>query len=78
MLQSVNIPYVALDINPERVRNMRKEGVPIHYGDCGREIILEHLGIMHARLLVIAISDPPSVQRCIAVANFLLPLARKG
>lgn len=73
VLKSVNIPYTALDINPERVRRLRREGEPIHYGDCSRELILEHLGIPHARLLVIAISDPASTQRCIAISRQLNP-----
>lgn len=73
VLKSINIPYVALDINPERVRLLRREGESIHYGDCTRELILEHLGVREARLLVIAISDPPSVQRCIAASRQLNP-----
>ena len=44
-LRKVEIPYVVLEINPVTVREQRKSGEPIMFGDCGRDSVLEHAGI---------------------------------
>jgi CPA2 family monovalent cation:H+ antiporter-2 len=52
------IQYVIIETNPETVRNEKKRGEPIYFGDASRKIILERTGVPHARVVVIAISDP--------------------
>ncbi|ADV63125.1 sodium/hydrogen exchanger [Isosphaera pallida ATCC 43644] len=72
-LKTAAIPYVILDVNPERVRRLRKEGEPIMYGDCSRAVILEHAGIKQARALAIMISDPTSARAAVQIARRLNP-----
>ena len=57
VLNKVQIPFVAIELNPDTVRTERARGTPIIYGDSTRREVLEHAGVHRARVLVIAISD---------------------
>lgn len=48
---------------------MKKEGEPIYYGDGTSKEILHKLNVEKARLLVVAISDPASARRIVAIAK---------
>lgn len=69
VLKEAGIPYVVLEMNIDTVREMKKKGEPIYYGDGTSKEILHKLGIERARLLVVAISDPASTRRIISVAR---------
>lgn len=69
VLREIEIPYVVLEINSDTVRNMKKKGEPIYYGDGTSKEILHKLGIEKAKLLVIAISDPASTRKITSIAR---------
>lgn len=69
ILKEAEIPYVVLEMNNDTVREMKKKGEPIYYGDGTSREILHKLGIKRARLLVIAISDPASTRAIVAIAR---------
>ena len=69
VLKEAEIPYVVLEMNSDTVREMRKKGEPIYYGDGTSQEILHKLNIEKARLLVIAISDPVSTRRIVSIAR---------
>lgn len=69
VLRKVEIPYLILEMNPERVWEARAAGEPITYGDVARPEVLAHLGLERARALVVAISDPHASRRAVAVAR---------
>jgi CPA2 family monovalent cation:H+ antiporter-2 len=69
VLRVADIPYAVLELNPETVRLARSRGEPVYYGDCTRPAVLEHVGIRHARMLVVAISDPASARRAVQLAR---------
>lgn len=69
VLRETSIPYVVLDLNNETVREMRKKGEPIFYGDGTRLEILHKLGLSAARMLVVVISDPASTRRMVRLAR---------
>jgi CPA2 family monovalent cation:H+ antiporter-2 len=73
VLKVFDIEYVVLELNPETVRRARREGESIHYGDCTRPAVLEHVGVKSAKLLVVAISDPASTRRAVELARKLNP-----
>jgi CPA2 family monovalent cation:H+ antiporter-2 len=73
VLHHVGIPYVVLELNAEVVRGAREQGVPIEYGDAGRREVLSHVGVRQAGILVVAISDPVSTRRTVALARELNP-----
>lgn len=54
-------------------RRAREKGVPIEYGDASRKEVLNHVATSHARVMVIAISDPVSTRRAIVIARELNP-----
>lgn len=56
------IPYVAIELNAGLVRNERKNGVPIIFGDATQDHILELANLAKARVVVIAISDPTATK----------------
>ena len=60
-------------MNSDTVREMRKKGEPIYYGDGTSQEILHKLSIAKARLMVIAISDPVSTRRIVSIARHANP-----
>jgi CPA2 family monovalent cation:H+ antiporter-2 len=69
VLKEAAVPYVVLDANSEMVREMKKKGEPIYYGDGTSREILDKLSVEKAKLLVIAISDPASTRRMVSIAR---------
>ena len=69
VLRESEIPYVVLEMNSDTVRDMKRRGEPLYYGDGTGKEILDKLGIQRARLLVIAISDPSSTRRIVSIAR---------
>ena len=69
VLKKTEIPYAVLEMNSDTVKEMKSKGEPIYYGDGTSKEILHKTGIERARLLVIAISDPVSIRRIVAVAK---------
>src|SRR3990172_2960055 len=69
VLRVSEIPYVVLEMNSDTVREMKKKGEPIYYGDGTSVEILHKLSVERARLLVIAISDPASTRRIVSIAR---------
>ena len=67
------IPHVIVDMNPETVREERKSGKPIFYGDATQETVLHHAGIEAARVVVVAISDAAATRRTIEIVRRLNP-----
>jgi CPA2 family monovalent cation:H+ antiporter-2 len=73
VLKEAEIPYAVLEMNSDTVREMRKKGEPIYYGDGSSKEILHKMGIEKARLLVIAISDPVSTRRIVSIGRHANP-----
>jgi CPA2 family monovalent cation:H+ antiporter-2 len=63
------IPYTVIEMNPQTVKEERKKGEPIIYGDASQEAVLEQVNIKEARIVVIAISDPVAMRRITAAAR---------
>ena len=75
-LAEFGVPHVVLELNPVTVRRERALGLDIHYGDCTRAAVLEHVGIARARSFVLAISDAASTRRSVRVARECAPDVR--
>lgn len=50
--------FVAVDLDPTRVRSARSAGLPVIYGDSSDEEVLEKIGLEHASVVVITFADP--------------------
>lgn len=73
VLARQSIPFVVVELNPDVVRAERTRGRPIVYGDATRREILTHVGLEHARVLVIAISDAAATRCIVAITRQLDP-----
>ncbi len=73
LLEEDGIPYVALDLDPARVREARAAGDRVVYGDATREGILRAVGVARARLLVVAFADDRAALRVVEHARRLQP-----
>ncbi|MGH8743718.1 MAG: monovalent cation:proton antiporter-2 (CPA2) family protein [Burkholderiales bacterium] len=57
ILERENIPFIALDLDPQRVREAAAAGDNVVYGDAGRREVLIAAGLMRAKALVVAESN---------------------
>ncbi len=57
ILESENIPYVAMDLDPTLVQNAIKAKEPVTYGDSANLHLLEAVGLSKAAALVISVND---------------------
>ena len=51
------LPYVALDLDPERIAKAQAASKPVLYGDAGRFSLLEAAGVKRAQALVISFDE---------------------
>ena len=73
VLRRTGVPYVVMELNAEAVRDAREQGEPIVYGDATRKEVLHHIGLEHARILVLAISDPMASRHTVSLAREMNP-----
>ncbi|HSM30551.1 MAG TPA: monovalent cation:proton antiporter-2 (CPA2) family protein [Woeseiaceae bacterium] len=57
LLQSINRPFTALEIDSSQVDIVRRYGNSVHFGDAARPEVLRAAGAAHARILVLATAD---------------------
>ncbi|HOJ51247.1 MAG TPA: cation:proton antiporter [Syntrophales bacterium] len=61
--RTAHIPYVVIEMNPTVVKEERKQGEEIYYGDATQEAILLHAGVNTARAVAVVINDPAAARR---------------
>ncbi len=57
LLQSINKPFTALEIDSSQVDIVRSYGNSVHFGDAARPEVLRAAGAAHAKILVLATAD---------------------
>jgi len=65
MLGAVNIPYIAIDLDLNRVNQCRAKGMSAYYGDASRMQLLQDAGAERARAIIITIDQPTIANRII-------------
>ncbi len=73
LLESENIPYMALDVDPARVKAAAAAGESVVYGDAARREVLKAAGLKRARALVITFASLPGAMKILAVVQELRP-----
>jgi CPA2 family monovalent cation:H+ antiporter-2 len=73
LLEREEIAYVALDNDPQRVREAAVGGSSVVYGDASRRETLVAAGAAKARAVVITFADPPSAMKIIHHVHQLRP-----
>ncbi|HOS67062.1 MAG TPA: cation:proton antiporter [Methanoculleus sp.] len=71
--RSTGVPYMAIELNPKTVREERKKGEPIFFGDAINEGVLVHAGVERARVVVITIPDAATARQVTGIARKLNP-----
>ncbi|MEE8403431.1 MAG: cation:proton antiporter [Candidatus Hydrothermarchaeaceae archaeon] len=67
------VPYVIIEMNPERVRSEQAQGEPIYYGDATQEAVLRHANIKDAMVVVVVIADPAATRRITEITRRINP-----
>ncbi len=57
-LASQGFEYLAIDIDPTRVRAARAAGEPVMWGDCADEELWHQLGLQKASVVIVTFADP--------------------
>jgi CPA2 family monovalent cation:H+ antiporter-2 len=73
MLEQEGIHYLALDLDPVRVRDARDGGKPVVYGDVSRRDVLEAAGLARATSLAISFYDVPAALKILETTRLLRP-----
>jgi CPA2 family monovalent cation:H+ antiporter-2 len=72
-LQRAEVSYVALDLDPDRVREAAAAGETVVYGDASRRETLVAAGISRAAALIISYADTASSLKVLHVAHEVAP-----
>lgn len=73
MLDQEKIPYIALDMDPDRVKEAAAAGDNVVYGDASRENYLVAAGLSRAKAVVITYADTPATLKVLHQVERLRP-----
>jgi CPA2 family monovalent cation:H+ antiporter-2 len=73
VLGEARIPFRVVELNADTVRQSRRQGTPILFGDATRPEILAEAGVARAQVIVFAISDWAAVRRSVRLARGMSP-----
>jgi CPA2 family monovalent cation:H+ antiporter-2 len=71
VLERSGFEFIALDLDPHRVRDARQAGDPVVYGDATHMEVLRALGLEHASVVVISFDDPSTALRIVRAVRRL-------
>ena len=72
-LEAEQIGFMALDLDPDRVREAANAGEPVAWGDCTRRENLLAAGVMRARVLIVTFADIETTLRLVQRVRELRP-----
>ena len=73
LLESRVIPYVALDLDAERVAEARRRALPVYFGDASRAEVLKAAGVEQASMAAITLDQPEAAARGVQVLRAMCP-----
>ncbi|MDZ4701888.1 MAG: cation:proton antiporter [Rhodothermales bacterium] len=73
VLRDTRLPFSVIEINAQRARKAKEDGVPVIVGDAVRSHILEHAGIHTAKLCALFIDDSVATRRIVELARQFNP-----
>ncbi len=65
ILAQHGVPYVALDLDAQRVASMRVGGRPVYYGDATHDSVLRAAGVERAHAAVVTVNRPILAQKTV-------------
>lgn len=72
-LEQEDIPFIALDLDPQRVHAAAAAGESVVYGDAGRREVLMAAGLNRARAVIVTYADEPSALKVLHHVQDLRP-----
>lgn len=69
VLNATNLFYTVLEFDRQVVRQMRRKGEPLFFGDCTETKSLLRVGVDHARAVVITIPEEQASMQCIRLVR---------
>jgi len=73
LLEKESIPFIALDLDPQRIREAVAAGESVVFGDAARREVLVAAGLLRAKALAITYSDTASALRILAHVQEMRP-----
>jgi monovalent cation:H+ antiporter-2, CPA2 family len=73
LLSLLEIPNLVVDSDAERVQELEDRGKPVLFGDASNSEVLKHVGLAHARALIVAGPDEATSALVVAAARDLAP-----
>ncbi|HKP48999.1 MAG TPA: cation:proton antiporter [Gemmatimonadales bacterium] len=73
LLESVDAPYLALDLDSEHVDLARRQGIPVFFGDASRADVLKAAAVERAQVVVVTLDEPESASRTVQVLRNMMP-----
>ena len=73
LLEKESVPFIALDLDPQRIRDATAAGESVVYGDAARYEVLIAAGLMRAKLLVVSYADTVSALKILRHVQTLRP-----
>ena len=73
LLSLLEIPNLVVDSDAERVQELDGRGMPVLFGDASNSEVLKHVGLAHARALIVAGPDEATSALVVASARDLAP-----
>jgi CPA2 family monovalent cation:H+ antiporter-2 len=73
LMEQENVPFIALDLDPQRVREAAAAGEHVVFGDAARREVLTAAGLMRASAVVVSYADTASALRILHMTNEVRP-----
>ncbi len=73
VLRQLDQPYLVVESDAVRAREMQREGIPTLFGDAANSEILLYTGVASARALVVTASDEATAELVVGSAHVLAP-----
>ena len=73
VLMSNRVAFTALEIDPGLVREARRRGHPVLYGDAGSDDLLKRCGIERARIVLVTLPDMVMARHVVRAARRMNP-----
>lgn len=75
VLETENMPWLALDTDPVAVAAARREGLPVFFGDSSRKDVLLRAGANRAPAFIVTVSNPQMAERMVRAVKAEWPQA---
>ncbi|MEK6735437.1 MAG: monovalent cation:proton antiporter-2 (CPA2) family protein [Pseudomonadota bacterium] len=73
LLEKESVPFIALDLDPQRIHEATSAGESVVFGDAARREVLIAAGLMRAKVLVVSYADTVSTLKILSHVRELRP-----